>query len=63
MLGGILGAQANNLTKRFAWGTKGRRKLCMVPCHNCYIHETWRSKEVGKGKGFKVIIWECKPSH
>ena len=33
-------------------GTGGRRKLCMVPCHSCYINGTLRSKEWG---GFKVI--------
>ena len=26
--------------------TKGWRKLCMVPFHNCYIYGTWRSKEM-----------------
>ena len=27
----------------------------MVPYHNCVIYETWRNKEVGRGRGFKVI--------
>ena len=44
--------QVKNLAKRFAWGTWGRRKLCIVPCHGYYIYETWRSKEVGGN--FKV---------
>ena len=26
----------------------------MLPCHNCYVYRTWRSKEVGE---FKVIVW------
>ena len=23
---------------RFAFGTSGRKDLCMVPCHSCYIY-------------------------
>ena len=49
--------------KQIAWqtgltgGTGGRRKLCMVACHSCYIYGTWRSKKSwGGGRGgFKVI--------
>ena len=22
-------------------------EICMLPCHNCYVCGTWRSKEVG----------------
>ena len=25
----------------------------MVPCHSCYIYETWRSKEVVRGEILK----------
>ena len=25
----------------------------MVPCHNCFIHEVWRSKELGRGEVLK----------
>ena len=35
-------------------GTKGRKKLCMLPCHSFYIYRTWKSKELGE---FKVILW------
>ena len=24
-------------------------KLCMVPCHSCYINGTWKSNNVGRG--------------
>ena len=44
----------NSLGRRFAWGTGGKRKLCIVPCWSCNIYKIWRSK-VG-GEGFKVII-------
>ena len=27
----------NSLAKRFAWGSRGRRKLCMVSCHSYHI--------------------------
>ena len=40
--------------RRRAWGMK---KLCMMPCHSCYVYGISRSKEVGMGRGFKVIIW------
>ena len=46
---------------RFALWDSGRRKLCMVPCHSCYIYEIWRSKEV-EGR-FKVIIWGSNANH
>ena len=35
----------------------GMKELCMMPCHSCYVYSIWRSKEVGMGRGFKVIIW------
>ena len=35
-----------SLLKRFTWEDWGRKKLFMVPCHNCNIYATWRSKEV-----------------
>ena len=31
--------------------TRGKRKLCMLPCHECYIYRTWRKKEV---RGLKL---------
>ena len=34
-----------------SYGTGGRGKLCMVPCHRCHIYGNWRSKEVGCGGG------------
>ena len=40
----------NSLLKRFDWRTRGKRKLCVVPCHSCYIYVTWRNKEVGEGE-------------
>ena len=47
--------------KPMAWGQVnklGIEKLCVLPCHSCYICGTWKSKEVrglksqygGKGK-------------
>ena len=33
------------------------KELCMMPCHSCYVYGISRSKEVGMGRGFKVIIW------
>ena len=46
---------------RLPWGllceTSGRRKLCMIPCHSCYIYRIWRSKEVG---GSHNLGWQCK---
>ena len=45
-----------NLESQFGLGeseqTRGRRKLCMLPCHNCYIYETGRRKEVGRVEDF-----------
>ena len=38
-----------------AWGTVGRRKLCIIPCHNCHIYGTCLSKTVGGG--FIGMIW------
>ena len=29
------------------------KKLCLVPCHSCYIYGTWRSEEVGRGEVLK----------
>ena len=26
--------------------TRGKKKLCMLPCHEYYIYGTWRKKEV-----------------
>ena len=52
--------------KLIAWqrglpgGTAVRRKLCMVPSHSCYIHATWKSKEVVRGGGGGVGL---KPSY
>ena len=37
--------------------TKGRRKLCMRPCHSFYIiYGTWRSEEVEGGRGSSTVI-------
>ena len=44
--------QVKSPAKMFDEGEKeagGEGKLCMVPHHICYIHGTWRSKEVGRG--------------
>ena len=32
------GGQVISLTYKFAKGDWGRRKLCMVPLHNCHIY-------------------------
>lgn len=32
----------------------------LVPCYIWHIYGAWRSKEVGRGGSFKVIIWEVK---
>ena len=37
-------------------GTGGKRKLCLMPYYSCYIYLTWRSKEVRKKEGSKVMI-------
>ena len=29
----------NSLGRRFAWGTGGKRKLCIVPCWSCNIYK------------------------
>ena len=29
----------------------------MVPCHNCCIYGTWRSREVEEEDHMEVIIW------
>ena len=53
--------------KGIAWGrglpeeTRGRRNLCVVPCHNCCIYGTWRSRELEEeGKVLKSSYGECK---
>ena len=47
--------KVNNLAKRFVSGDW--EQVETVPYHSCFIYVTWRSKEVGKWGGFKVIIW------
>ena len=37
------------LWRVFSCRAVGRKKLCMVPYHSCYICGTWRSKQVTKG--------------
>ena len=39
--------QVNSPGKKFTWETEGRRKLCMVSCHSCYIYgegKRWRGR-------------------
>ena len=42
----IIGGKWTGWRRGLSWRTEGRRKLCMVSCHSCYICE---SKEVGRG--------------
>ena len=57
---GKLVESASNL---IAWqrdlfcGTRVRRKLYMVLCHNCHIYGTWRRKELGGGEVLKLKFW------
>ena len=38
-------------TRVFSLEYWGKRKLCLVSCHGCHIHGTWRTKEVRLGEG------------
>ena len=43
-------------TRVFSLEYWGKRKLCLVSCHGCHIHGTWRTKEVRLGeRGGRVL--------
>ena len=56
-VGSYFDLKASDLRRGLLGRTRGRRKLCMVPCHSFYIiYGTWRRKEVG-GKFYFHYMW------